>query len=77
MKISDVFVVSNLVRQREHLLALRKDAKITGSISVGSWTSDNLDPVMIELIRPIINAELDQRIAVVEGDLRDLGVVLE
>jgi hypothetical protein len=77
VKITDVHLVSNLVRQREHLLALRKDAKITGSISVGSWSSDSLDPVMIELIRPVINAELDQRIAVIDGDLRDLGVVLE
>lgn len=71
MKLENAFVVTGLVTLREKLVRQRDHEQVRGHVG-----DDTLDPVMIRLIRPVITAELDRRVAVLDGELRALGVVL-
>lgn len=77
MKLADAHTVAVLASQRDQMQLFRDRGKISGSIDLGGHRAETLDPIMIELIRPVIAAELNRRIAVIDHDLLGLGVDLE
>lgn len=77
MKLEDAHTVAMMASQREQLALFRDRGKLSGSIDLGGYKCETLDPVMVALIRPVIQDELNRRIAVIDHDLQALGVEIE
>lgn len=76
MKLDDAQIVANMARVRRHLIDQRDGWRMSVTLA-GPASSEVLDPHLTAQLRPLVNAELDRRIAVLEGDLRALGVEVD
>lgn len=71
MKLASLGVAARSAEARALLVRLRDRATLEVTLD-----RERQDEVMVALVRPIVVAELDRRIADVEADLAALGVEL-
>jgi hypothetical protein len=74
MKLDDAHVVARMADLRQQLVWQRDGWKLHAKLVGPAGTEVVLDPPILNLMRPAMVAELNRRIAVLEGDLRALGV---
>lgn len=78
MKLCHLAMAQRAVSERARLTALRDNGQLAVIIRIGSGlgVTEDCDQAMIDLVRPVVAAELDRRIAEIEGDLASYGVEL-
>lgn len=74
MKIGDVFSAWRLSQDRQRLIEIRDRWELKASLTDG-FTSERLDDEVLEQIRPIVTARLNEQIAETDIALQALGVV--
>ena len=77
MHFDDIHLAGNLARERARLLHLRDGCKLSAQLTCRGGlggTHETLDPPIIDQLMPIVRAELDRRLAVVDADLVAIGV---
>ncbi|TCP33262.1 hypothetical protein [Sphingomonas sp. BK235] len=80
MKLADLALVSALERKRTLLIDLRDNgwipAHIIGSSQFGGHRTD-LRPAVVDGMRAVVNADLNEQIAAVDRELRGFGIEVD
>lgn len=76
MKLDDAYMVCRMADLRRKLIAQRDEHKVVVTLS-GPTSSEQLDPVFVDQLRPLISAELSRRILLLERDLESVGVSVD
>ena len=71
MKLEKLQMVNRLDAARSHLLAQLASGTLRVSIN-----GNDQDMVIVELVRPVVEAELRSRLREIEDDMTALGVVV-
>ena len=80
MRLADLGEVERLDRQRRVLMGLRENMNLTARLTTGAGLgslTEELSAELIERLKPIVDADLADRIADIEIGMQILGVSVD
>ncbi len=80
MRLSVIHQVGALERRRNVLISLREHFEVIARIRTGTGLgaiTENLSEQLLDKLKPVIDADLEEQIVKVEAEMRAMGVTVD